>query len=56
MQSGSVDTGNADRDTHLRSKDFLHAEAFPEIAFRSKGLRSLSETAGPWTARSPSAA
>jgi polyisoprenoid-binding protein YceI len=43
MQSGSVDTGNADRDTHLRSKDFLHAEAFPEIIFRSKGLRPLSD-------------
>ena len=43
MQSGSVDTGNADRDTHLRSKDFLHAEAFPEITFRSKGLRPLSD-------------
>jgi polyisoprenoid-binding protein YceI len=43
MQSASVDTGNADRDAHLRSKDFLHAEAFPEIAFRSKGLRPLSD-------------
>lgn len=43
MQSASVDTGNADRDKHLRSKDFLHAEAFPEIAFRSKGLRPLSD-------------
>jgi polyisoprenoid-binding protein YceI len=42
LQAGSVDTGNADRDAHLRSKDFLHTEAFPEIAFRSKGLRSLS--------------
>ena len=43
MQAGSVDTGNNDRDTHLRSKDFLHAEAFPEITFRSKGLRPLSD-------------
>jgi polyisoprenoid-binding protein YceI len=42
MQAGSVDTANADRDAHLRSKDFLHAEAFPEIAFRSKGLRPLA--------------
>ncbi|WP_329238584.1 YceI family protein [Actinoallomurus sp. NBC_01490] len=39
LKADSVDTGNADRDTHLRSKDFLHTEAFPEIGFRSKGLR-----------------
>jgi polyisoprenoid-binding protein YceI len=42
LQAGSVDTGNADRDAHLRSKDFLYTEVFPEIAFRSKGLRPLS--------------
>jgi polyisoprenoid-binding protein YceI len=42
LQAASVDTGNSDRDTHLRSKDFLHAEAFPEISFRSKGLRPLA--------------
>lgn len=42
LKSGSVDTGNPDRDTHLRSKDFLHAEAFPEITFHSKGLRPVS--------------
>lgn len=43
LQAASVDTGNPDRDTHLRSKDFLHTDAFPEIAFRSKGLRPLSK-------------
>jgi polyisoprenoid-binding protein YceI len=42
LQAASVDTGNPDRDTHLRSKDFLHAEAFPEISFRSKGLRPMA--------------
>jgi polyisoprenoid-binding protein YceI len=42
LQAGSVDTGNADRDAHLRSKDFLYTEAFPEISFRSKGLRPIS--------------
>ena len=50
LQAASVDTGNADRDKHLRSKDFLHAEAFPVIAFQSKGLRRSPTTAGPWTA------
>jgi polyisoprenoid-binding protein YceI len=43
LQAGSVDTGNSDRDAHLRSKDFLHTEAFPEITFRSKSLRALAE-------------
>jgi polyisoprenoid-binding protein YceI len=42
LQAGSVDTGNSDRDTHLRSKDFLHTEAFPVIAFQSKGLRPVA--------------
>lgn len=42
LQAASVDTGNPDRDKHLRSKDFLHAEAFPEITFRCKGVRRLA--------------
>ena len=42
LQAASVDTGNPDRDQHLRSKDFLHTEAFPEITFHSKSLRPLS--------------
>lgn len=43
LQAASVDTGNVDRDTHLRSADFLHAEAFPEIGFRSKSLRAVAD-------------
>jgi polyisoprenoid-binding protein YceI len=31
----SVDTGNAQRDDHLRSPDFFHAEKHPTITFRS---------------------
>ncbi|MCS0636633.1 YceI family protein [Streptomyces sp. LP05-1] len=37
----SVDTGNADRDTHLRSGDFFDAEQFPEMTFRSTGAEHL---------------
>jgi polyisoprenoid-binding protein YceI len=36
IQADSIDTGVADRDGHLRSEDFLAAEKFPEITFRSK--------------------
>ncbi len=31
----SIDTGVADRDTHLRGADFFDAEQFPKITFRS---------------------
>ena len=43
LQAGSVDTGNSDRDAHLRSQDFLHTDAFPEMTFRSKGLRPVAD-------------
>ena len=39
----SIDTGNADRDNHLRSNDFLAMDEFPEIRFTST---SVSRTAG----------
>ena len=31
----SIDTGNKDRDGHLKSGDFFNAEAFPAISFKS---------------------
>ncbi|WP_203981336.1 YceI family protein [Planosporangium flavigriseum] len=34
--AASIDTGNADRDTHLRSPDFLEVERFPELTYRSE--------------------
>jgi polyisoprenoid-binding protein YceI len=43
LRPASVDTGNPDRDAHLRSKDFLYVDAFPDIVFRSKGLRRLAD-------------
>jgi polyisoprenoid-binding protein YceI len=33
--AASIDTGVADRDTHLRSGDFLDVEKYPELTFRS---------------------
>ncbi len=35
----SFDTGNAQRDEHIRSADFLHAEQFPTMSYRSTGVR-----------------
>ncbi|MGC9670489.1 YceI family protein [Planosporangium sp. 12N6] len=36
IDTTSIDTGNAERDTHLRSPDFLDVERFPVMAFRSE--------------------
>lgn len=35
IQANSIDTGNADRDGHLRSNDFFDMETYPEITFVS---------------------
>jgi polyisoprenoid-binding protein YceI len=38
IDASSIDTQVADRDTHLRSADFLDVARHPEIAFRSKRI------------------
>jgi polyisoprenoid-binding protein YceI len=38
IRADSIDTGNATRDGHLRSPDFLDVEKYPEITYRSTGL------------------
>lgn len=35
LKGATIDTRNEQRDTHLRSGDFLDTEKFPEIRFRS---------------------
>lgn len=37
IQAASVDTAKAQRDAHLRSDDFLDAEAYPVLEFASTG-------------------
>lgn len=36
--TNSIDTGNQDRDNHLKSGDFFDAEQFPKISFESTSL------------------
>ena len=42
IKVASVDTGNNDRDAHLRSNDFLDLEAYPAITFKSTEVEQLS--------------
>ncbi|WP_306337226.1 YceI family protein [Streptomyces sp. KL118A] len=37
----SIDTGNADRDGHLKSADFFKTEEFPDMTFRSTKTEAL---------------
>ena len=46
MDAASIDTGQEARDQHLRSADFLNAEAFPTIDFVSTGVVRTSDTNG----------
>jgi polyisoprenoid-binding protein YceI len=39
VKSASVDSGNAKRDEHLRSPDFLNAKQFPSITFKSQQVK-----------------
>lgn len=36
IDATSIDTGNADRDKHLRSPDFFDVASFPTLTFKSK--------------------
>jgi len=44
IYTGSIDTENAKRDTHLRSADFFDAENHPSITFNATS--ALSESSG----------
>lgn len=38
----SIDTGNEQRDGHLKSDDFFNAEAFPKLTFVGKSIKNAS--------------
>jgi polyisoprenoid-binding protein YceI len=38
IETASIETGHAERDEHLRSRDFLDAGRFPEMVFHSAEL------------------
>ncbi len=42
-QIESIDTGNTDRDAHLRGADFFDAAQFPSLNFTSTSVKALSD-------------
>jgi polyisoprenoid-binding protein YceI len=40
ITTGSVETGQVDRDKHLRTGDFFEADKYPTMEFRSTGIKS----------------
>jgi polyisoprenoid-binding protein YceI len=43
IDAASIDTGEAQRDGHLRTADFLNTEKFPAITFKSKRVERAGE-------------
>jgi polyisoprenoid-binding protein YceI len=43
LNSASVDTEMADRDTHLKSADFFDVGSYPKITFSGSGLKDLGD-------------
>jgi len=43
IQADSIDTGNPDRDGHLRSNDFLDMENHPTVTFTSTSVERVDE-------------
>jgi polyisoprenoid-binding protein YceI len=42
-KTGSIETGNSDRDAHLKSADFFYAEKYPEMTFESSSVKKISD-------------
>src|SRR5437870_6804071 len=46
---GSIDTNIKKRDQHLLSQEFFDAAKFPEIVFKSRGVKKTGENSGDIT-------
>ena len=44
IDASSIDTGNEDRDQHLRSEDFLDVDEFPALSFRSTKVEGTEDS------------
>src|SRR3954447_13760410 len=44
IQAASIDTGNADRDGHLRGNDFFAMDEYPEITFVSTAVEQTGDS------------
>jgi len=43
IEAASIETGNEQRDGHLKSPDFFHVEKFPSLHFKSTGIKVVGE-------------
>lgn len=43
VDAASIDTGDPDRDAHLRSADFLDVDRFPHILYHSTSVRAVGD-------------
>ena len=46
VNAGSVNTGNVDRDNHLKGADFFNTEEFPTIEFNGKMTEDMTTVTG----------
>lgn len=46
IEAASINTRDAQRDAHLRSADFLNAEQYPYLIFKSKRVEQIDATHG----------
>ena len=43
IEGASINTRDAERDTHLKSADFLHVEKFPTLSFKSARINHAAD-------------
>lgn len=48
VDAASIDTGDPDRDAHLRSADFLDVDRFPQIRYHSTSVRPVDDKWDKW--------